>query len=855
MTADQVGSPHHNSMAEGGPAAALHQFRRILENNNRVIETITRMERALGGEYVFDQAFLNSSVSDLLSLVREVIYSLNSLAGQRFLVLYDHFTTIANHLTDLVSGGPGPYDSRLTLAYQLLHRDLDYLVGAKNATLGEIANQLKLPTPDGFALTATAYGLFLDEDDLGLDLDNLLTAPGDSLRRAAAIAERLTAARLPVALVDAVGEELRALRLRRPHLSDLAVRSSAVGEDSCRSCAGQFSSILNVKPTVSQIIAAYRQVVASRFTAEVLDYLGPGISVREYPMAVCIQTMVEAKTAGVIYTKDPLHPEAERLLITAVTGGGAKLVGGRAAADRYTLGRHHPFSLQNSEIVADDPTEFLADGRKPLDLLDTGLRRGSALLAPKQLRVLAENALLLEKTFDGAQDVEWAMAADGTAVLLQSRPLRLPMRPPPPPAEVAAELRQATVLMSDCGSVVQLGVAAGTVIHVTPESDPAEFPVGGIAVCHQASPRLSPIVRKAAAIITDIGGPTVHLATIAREYRTPALFGTGNATSTLPEGLEITVDIEDKRIYAGRIEGLITTEAGQEDFHMQSGEVRTLRRLLRWTAPLSLIDPASPEFSPSHCQTLHDIIRFCHEKAMESLVRLQADSRMIGTIAGRRLKGPHPISLTIIDLDNGIDPGLPSDGMVSLPQVRCRPLQALLTGLLDDQAWDREPVPFGLRDLMSSLSRPLSQLVNPPAYEGDNLAIVAVDYCNLSLRLGYHFNVIDCFMSEEAEDNYIYFRFVGGFAEREKRRRRLELIGMVLANLHFKVEQKGDLLIGKAKILTIDEMADRLRQLGQLAAFCRQLDMRMVDDAAVEHYFGQFLQQINKQVEAESGQG
>jgi pyruvate,water dikinase len=849
VSTDLTGPPGSGSSL-GGPGAALHQFRRILENNNRVIETITNMERALGGEYVFDRAFLNSSVSELLALVREVIYSLNTLADQRYLGLYDRFSAIANHLNDLVSGGPGPYDHHLTLPYQLLHRDLDYLVGAKNATLGEIANQLKLPTPDGFALTATAYGLFLDEDGLGHDLQELLAAPGDSTSRAAAIATRLTDARLPASLVDAVDTELDALRRRLPKLSRLAVRSSAVGEDSCQSCAGQFISLLNVKPTVVQVLNAYRQVVASRFAPAVLDYLSPDVSVRDFPMAVCVQTMVDAKTAGVIYTRDPLQPNTDRLLVTAVAGSGAKLVSGRVAADRYVLERRHPFSLRNSAILIGNAKETLADGHRPLDLLDSGLRRGSALLSPAQLRTLAEIALLLEKTFDCAQDIEWATAAGGRPVLLQSRPLRLPVQPPPPPETVAAELKQATVLMSDCGSVVQLGIAAGTVIHVTPESEPADFPVGAIAVCHHASPRLSPIVRKAAAIITDIGGPTVHLATIAREYRTPALFGTERAFAILPEGLEITVDVESKRVYAGRIEGLISIEAGQEDLHMQSSEVRTLRRLLRWVAPLSLVDPASPEFSPSHCRTLHDLIRFCHEKAMENLVRLQTDTHKDSAIAGRRLKVPMPISLKIIDLDNGLAPELPADGTVELSQVRCRPLQALLRGLLDDQAWDREPVPFGIKDLMSSLSRPLSQLVNPPVYEGDNLAIVAVDYCNLSLRLGYHFNVIDCFMSEEAEDNYIYFRFVGGFAERQKRQRRLEMIGMVLANLHFKVEQKGDLLIGKAKILTLEEMADRLRQLGQLAAFSRQLDMRMADDAAVERFFSHFLQHIGKQIGA-----
>ncbi len=459
MTAAQ--NPPSSPRPGAGPASALHQFRRILESNNRVIETITNMERALGGEYVFDRAFLNSAVSDLLALVREVIYSLNTLADQRYLSLYDRFTLIANHLGDLVSGGPGPYDRHLTMPYAALHRDLDYLVGAKNATLGEIANQLKLPTPEGFALTAEAYRLFLEEDGLGQDLQEVLTAPGDNAFRTAAMAGRLASAKFPEALVAAVADELELLMQRQPRLTGLAVRSSAVGEDSCRSCAGQFLSILNVKPIATEILAAYRQVVASRFAAPVLDYLGPKVSVMDYPMAVAVQTMVDAKAAGVIYTRDPLQPDAEQLLITAVAGSGAKLVGGRAAADRYILDRHFPFALQGSEIMAGEAETILADGHRPLDLLENGLRRGSALLSASQLRILAETALLLEKTFDGPQDIEWALAAGGPPVLLQSRPLRMPKKPPPPPAAVAEELARATVLMADCGSVVQLGVAAG----------------------------------------------------------------------------------------------------------------------------------------------------------------------------------------------------------------------------------------------------------------------------------------------------------------------------------------------------------------------------------------------------------
>jgi pyruvate,water dikinase len=841
------GVPGSNATAEA--AAALSRFRRILENNNRIIERIARLEQALGGEYIFDQAFLDTSLDQLTGLVREVIYSLNAISGQRYQGLYQRFTEIVNHLADLASGGPGPYDRQLALPYRLLNRDLDYLVGGKNAVLAEIGNQLQIATPDGFAITATAYHLCLAAGGLGERIDAVLAGSTDNSAKARAISALVRQAELPGELVAALTGELAALKARHPETLGVAVRSSAVGEDGVRSFAGQFLSLLDIVPEPASVLAAYRQLLASRFAAPVLDYLEPTARAADIPMAVAVQTMVPARCAGVLYTRDPAHPTEEVMLVGAVFGHGARLVDGSAPADRYLLSRRHPFGLHHSEIVdrAADP-EFIA-AFAPLERTSSGRRRGSALLLPDQLRELAEIGLLLEKSFDGPQDLEWVVGPGGL-VLLQCRPLALPVALPPPPEAVAAELKLATVLLHGRGQVVQLGIAAGPVVQVTPDTDPASFPVGSIAVAHQASPRLSPIVRKAAAIITEIGSPTGHLATIAREYRTPALFGVGESCMLLPGGREITIDVENREIYAGRIEGLVLSEAADADLHLQSAEVRTLRRMLRWIAPLNLIDPAAPDFTVAGCRTLHDLIRFCHEKAMDSLISLHEEGKILAAVPSLPLEVAIPIRIRIIDLDGG----LAKDNLgeeVRPEQVRSRPFAALLTGMLREGFWDREPAPFAFKDLMGSLGRPLSQIVNPPGYSGDNLAIVAADYVNLSLRLGYHFNVIDAFLSEEVEDNYIYFRFVGGFAEEHKRGRRLDLLAMILASLHFKVERQGDLLVGKAKILSPAEMTETLTRLGELVAFTRQLDVRMGEEGAVENYYQLFLEQVR----GESGAG
>ncbi len=458
-------------------ATALSRFRRILENNNRIIERIGRLEQALGGEYIFDQAFLHTSLEQLAELVREVVYSLNALAGQRYPGLYERFTAITNHLADLATGGPGPYDSYLALPYRVLHRDLDYLVGNKNAILAEIANQLKMPTPDGFALTATAYQRCLDQDGLAERISAVLAGEGDNPTRSAIIAGWFEDFELPDELREALAEELAALKRRQPWLTGLAVRSSAVGEDGERSFAGQFRTILGVTPDQGAVEAAYRKLLASRFAAPVLDYLGATISPREIPMAVAVQPLVPALIAGVLYTRDPVQSTGDHLVVGAVPGSGSKLVDGSSVADRYQLFRRHPFTLQRSEIQARSADQLAAAGIDPLSLTENGRRRGSALLTPAELRTLAEIGLLLEKTFDGPQDIEWAWNEQGP-LLLQCRPLALPVRQPPPPETVAAELKLATVLLRGHGQVAQLGIATGPVVLVSPGFRPQRFSGG-----------------------------------------------------------------------------------------------------------------------------------------------------------------------------------------------------------------------------------------------------------------------------------------------------------------------------------------------------------------------------------------
>lgn len=820
-------------------SASFQQFRRILSLNNAVLEKISRMESALSGEYVFDRKFLGEVVAELNELVREVIYCLNSLTSDRFYMLYDRYEEIAGKLAVLASEYTGPYDRNLTISYDLINSDFEELVGAKNSTLSEIRNRLHLTVPDGFAITAEAYRQFMEENDLYSRIDAICAVPGTNRARIERISQLLAAAEFPGSLIVAVDEELSRLLDRCGRNIILAVRSSGVGEDAeTRSFAGQFRSVLDVRPELQAVLAAYKQVVVSRFSLAALEYLGPEASSRDIPMAAGIQPMIPAKISGITYSRSPDDPEKNYLLVTALPGPAKDLVAGRKPADRFILNRSWPFPLVESEIA----TATVSSEANPHMLMANGLRRGSASLTPRELAVLAEQAMLLEKAFGEPQDIEWTMGDELT--ILQSRPFSMPTKPLPLPSEIAAELQAASPLMEGKGQVAQLGIAAGIVVKVDQDTDPEQFPVGAIAVARYPSPQLSPIVWRAAAIITDIGGPTGHLATIAREYRTPALFGTGDASKQLHQGDEVTVDVENKRVYRGRLDGLVMLQAADTNEYRTLPELRILRRLLRWIAPITLVDPAADDFRAENCRTFHDILRFSHEKAIDALIHFHSSGDSRDKLPSRPVQLNIPIKLRIIDIGSGLAGNTGGRSDISPDMVASRPLQAIFKGLLNPTVWDKEPAPLGFKDILSGMTRPLSMITHTPAFAGENLAIIAGNYCNLSLRLGYHFNVIDAYISPEPDENYIYFRFIGGIADKSKRDRRARLISDILSGLYFKVERKGDLIIAKARNLDGLQMERILARLGELVAFTRQLDVQMRDESSITRFFDRFLTAI-----------
>jgi len=149
-----------------------------------------------------------------------------------------------------------------------------------------------------------------------------------------------------------------------------------------------------------------------------------------------------------------------------------------------------------------------------------------------------------------------------------------------------------------------------------------------------------------------------------------------------------------------------------------------------------------------------------------------------------------------------------------------------------------------MRDILAGMPRSMGLLSAPADTLGANLAIIGGEYLNLSLRMGYHFSVIDAYLGEDISRNYVYFRFVGGLADPERRGRRARFIGRVLAAMECKTSIKGDLVIARLKLMEPDILCAALVALGALTAFTRQQDTNMRSESDVERLFTVFADQF-----------
>ncbi len=820
--------------------ALLNNFRRILLQNNAILEEMNRLERTLGGEFIFDKTFLEDAVRSLSSRVHHVTYNLNALTGNGYISLYDSYQEIRAILDDILSGSTRALSTVPVMPLANVGWELEQLVGVDLVCLAELQHHTTIQAADGFVITSGGTWILHERPATFIPHYKGFTA---------------------AEVRAGIAEQLRRL-LGKRQTRRFSVLATRIDEQIDQvSELARFYLVPDVKKGVVEIETdppTFAALPFRSFSIDEWDGTEPDLWVERYRHAVeeIVHFLHSAQVEG--------EPDSSELVVLFVRTAPQPAVKGTVESrrsgkelidtltiiarsnestdppDMFKLRRTYPFEPVQSMISTRPEGYRFADGQlatgRGMTQSGVSCERGSALVSSTILRDLAETAMALERVLGMPVTIEWELLEDGTCHITQLYQMQaeLDMTAAGDLADAEAE----AVILCQGGHVVQSGVGAGRVIHVSEEMSPADFPAGAIAVARFASPQLTPVLQRAAAVVTEYGTATGHLATVARELRLPAIFGVPRACALLSQDTEVTVHAGEARVYQGVIDILLRKGTGELSFSPFDQEYRMLRRLLRFIMPLSLIDPDAANFSAEGCRTMHDIIHFCHEKAVDELAHFQERRPGLGAIRTRRMALGVPMDIRVLDIGGGLVAELRNNPVPD--DVRSEPFANFLEGLLQPKAWAGDLPSLGLRDIVSSMPRSMGILAGPVESLGENLAIVGNDYINISLRLGYHFSVIDAHLGSDDSRNYVYFRFAGGLADPERRERRARFIRDVLKAMDFKVSVKGDLVIGRIKSDQPAILRAALSVLGALTAFSKQRDTALYRDEDVTELFTLF---------------
>lgn len=821
--------------------ARYERFKELLDSNAELSKIIADIEEKLLGYETFGMSYLRSQSTRAIFHTYRMVNSLDALSGQKYPVLFRILESINGRIKEELAGKKEQPIAEWILPYSRITREMVDWVGGKNANLGEVLNRAHLPIPSGFAITTRAFEHFMTANDLvdeinkkKLEFDpkdpestNALSEEIQRLIISAPVPRDLEEAILEA--YDRMTEEMRQKGCEDSSLR-VSLRSSAIGEDSELSFAGQYLSVLNVPR--EKLIQTYGYILASLFTPRAISYrLNKGIRHEDVAMSVACLEMVNSVASGVMYSRHPFNPLNNNVIITAVWGLGPYAVDGIVTPDSYTVGKED-FKILDIH-VSNKPVQLLCNPDGGLrDEPVPAERQDAQCLSEEQIKLLASYAVKLEDHYGYPQDIEWALNERGDIIILQARPLRLEPSSRANQDRSIPELSGYELLIEG-GAIACPGVGYGTVFQVHSDEDLLNFPEGSILVARHSSPKFVVVMQRTQAIITDSGSVTGHMASLSREFEVPTILDAKTATTVLKTGMEITVDAHTGRIYRGKVPELLSLQETRKS-HMKGTPVfETLEHLAELIVPLHLFDPKSSNFTPEHCESLHDIMRLVHEFSYKEMFRI-SDMVSNGGNYALKLDAPVPLDLFIIDLGGGLKGVREGAKKVKVDQIQSVPFNALLKGMLHEDLRFHRPRPVELKGFFSVMSEQmLSSPYTAERFGDRSYAIISDKYLNFSSRVGYHYGILDSYCGRTLNKNYITFSFKGGAADDIRRNRRARAIGLILKELGFTVETVADRVDARLQKYEAPAIQEKLDIIGRLLLFTRQMDMLMHSEGSV----------------------
>lgn len=811
-------------------------FKKLLNYNLLAHNLMADIEDVYYNKKRFDLAAIRKMYNSLYFTLDDMVYSLINISPA-YVGLRDYLKKIDFYIKMELSDEDYSFSLPFVLKIEDLPENPHKIAGGKAENLCIIKRNVELPVPDSFVITTNAYYYFLEFNNLKNKIDSSLekvdiTDTASLNKISDEISLMIKEAEMPPVLYEDIIKKYD--EIWGDKKTRLAMRSSAISEDTEFSFAGQYTTKLNVlKENISE---TYKEVIASKYCPNAIFYrINYGLIDIQTPMAVLVQELVNSKISGVIFTEpEEKIAEQDSILIQSIWGLGELLVAGEVTPDTIYLKKNE--NLDIIKVNCSSKYELMTtSGIK--DLKDEIKDKMS--LSREDAKILGKWAMMLEDFYGNPQDIEWAIDGKGNKYLLQSRPLKKDTIEIESTSDININVDK--IILTGEGEIASKGISAGNVFLLKEALSFSEIPKDCILVTKTARPEYVSILKRIKGLITEQGGTTGHLASVAREYGLPMLTGLKNALNLFENGIPITLWADEKKIFKGIIYELLLNKENQpakdEEIYLNSPTYKKLKNIIKKICKLRLTDPFSPDFQIENCKSFHDIIRFIHEKSVNEMFSIGLAGQT--TKGAKRLQTDLPFIIYVLDMGGGIKKDFSQNKEISLNNLNSEPLKNLMHGLSHKDIKWADTMLFNWKNFTEMVDGGgISSAESPDL---SSYAIISDDYLNINVRFGYHFVIIDSIAGDTPQQNYITFRFAGGGGLVDGRLLRADFLSSVLKVLQFETTIKGDTVEASIKNDDKNSINKKIYEIGRLLGVTKQMDLRLNENADIEVMTKEFL--------------
>ena len=815
-------------------------FKSLLEQDKQAHDLMAELEEIYHEQVRVDFSVIEKKYAALSDCVGGIVSSLNRMHPSRYRDLEVFYRKIDGYARQAFDKAPEPTSPPYCLRLNNLSESMLPMVGEKALNLALIEKHFNLPIPAGCIITTNAFYRFIHHNQLISTMDEILSdidiLDTDRLhRQSQKLTKMILQSTVPLDVATHIRETFTSVFQGEEFSNRVAVRSSAVGEDSQASFAGQYKTLLNVRK--EDLLAAYKTVIASKYSPEALVYrINYGLTDMETPMAVLVVEMIDAVASGIIYTQAPEEPDSETLEVHSITGLGELLVQGAVTPDVFKVRKKREPEIE-IKTAGTQGRRMILDKYGDLQVETMAIDQGSRVSIDEvSVRTLAAWGMRMEDRAGEPRDIEWCQDKGGRLFLLQSRPLKT-LQPNASVLECKFDEIANRILVKE-GVKASSGVASGPVFVVGNEKDLSQLPKNAVMVTKTASAHYVRFMERISAVVSETGSVAGHFASVAREFGIPTIVNAKEATRRLTTGQTVTVYADEGLVYEDEVPSLLTNPCIRRRPIADSPLSRKLGYLREFISPLRLIDPDAPEFTTVGCRSLHDIIRFAHESGTREMFSI-GDKKFGNNRGARKLVTDIPMLIYLMDVGGGMEDGTTKEKTVVPNKITCTPFHAVWKGLnhpgiqwgqFSHYNWEEYDKIVMSGGIISAESAQLA-----------SYAVLSEIYLNLNLKFGYHFVILDALCSDNSEENHILFRFNGGGGDDQGRSLRANFLKEVLQQLQFEVSRTSDLVDARMAGAAETTIMEKLDQLGRLLGATRLMDMYLNDADQVEPYVEAFM--------------